>query len=75
MADLPETKAIKRAVHAEYNADGEEVWFSLWAGKTDQSAIVMYDDETRKLKNVIKDPKLITPTGKFNILNTQHDIY
>jgi len=24
---------------------------------------------------VIKDPKLITPTGKFNVYNTQHDIY
>ena len=27
------------------------------------------------LKAVIKDPKLITPTGHFNIHNTQHDIY
>ena len=29
----------------------------------------------RKLKAVIKDPKLITPTGKFNVHNTQHDVY
>ncbi|MBS4097652.1 MAG: c-type cytochrome [Sulfuricella sp.] len=75
MADLPESKAVKRVVHAEYNATGDEVWFSLWAGKTEPSAIVILDDKTRKLKAVIKDPKLITPTGKFNILNTQHDIY
>lgn len=75
LADLPESKAVKRAVHAEYNAAGDEVWFSLWAGKTEPSAIVIMDDKTRKLKHVIKDPKLITPTGKFNILNTQHDIY
>jgi nitrite reductase (NO-forming)/hydroxylamine reductase len=75
LADLPESKAVKRAVHAEYNATGDEVWFSLWAGKTEPSAIVIMDDKTRKLKHVIKDPKLITPTGKFNILNTQHDIY
>jgi nitrite reductase (NO-forming)/hydroxylamine reductase len=26
-------------------------------------------------KAVIKDPKLITPTGKFNVYNTQHDVY
>ena len=26
-------------------------------------------------KSVIKDPKLITPTGKFNVHNTQHDVY
>jgi nitrite reductase (NO-forming)/hydroxylamine reductase len=75
LADLPEGKAVKRAVHAEYNAAGDEVWFSIWAGKTEPSAIVVMDDKTRKLKHVIKDPKLITPTGKFNILNTQHDIY
>ncbi|CUW39091.1 Nitrite reductase [Magnetospirillum sp. XM-1] len=75
LAELPETKAVKRAVHAEYNEKGDEVWFSIWAGKTDPSAIVIMDDKTRKLKAVIKDPKLITPTGKFNVYNTQHDIY
>ena len=72
---LPETKAIKRAVHPEYSADGTEVWISLWGGKTDQSAIVVYDDKTLAVKKVITDPKMITPTGKFNVYNTQHDIY
>ena len=43
---LPATKAVKRAVHPEYSADGKEVWISLWGGKTDQSAIVVYDDAT-----------------------------
>ncbi|KAF0222361.1 MAG: nitrite reductase (NO-forming) / hydroxylamine [Rhodospirillaceae bacterium] len=75
MAGLPESKAVKRTVHAEYNETGDEVWFSLWAGKTEPSAIVILDDKTRKMKAVIKDPKLITPTGKFNVKNTQHDIY
>ncbi|MEW5962838.1 MAG: cytochrome D1 domain-containing protein [Pseudomonadota bacterium] len=75
MAGLPESKAIKRAVHPEYNEAGDEVWISLWAGKTEPSAIVVLDDKTRKLKAVVKDPKLITPTGKFNVHNTQHDIY
>ncbi len=72
---LPETKATKRAVHPEYSADGKEVWISLWGGKADQSAIVVYDDATLALKKVITDPKIITPTGKFNVYNTQHDIY
>ena len=72
---LPETKAVRRAVHPEYSADGSEVWISLWGGKTDQSAIVVYDDKTLALKKVITDPKIITPTGKFNVYNTQHDIY
>ena len=72
---LPVTKALRRAVHQEFNEKGDEVWISLWGGKTDQSAIVIYDDKTLKLKKVITDPKMITPTGKFNVWNTQHDVY
>jgi len=40
-----------------------------------ESAIVVMDDKTRKVKTVIKDKRLITPTGKFNIYNTRNDIY
>ena len=72
---MPAAKATKRAVHPEYSADGKEVWISLWGGKADQSAIVVYDDATLKVKKVITDPKIITPTGKFNVYNTQHDVY
>ena len=39
------------------------------------SAIVVVDDKTLKMKSVIKDPKLITPTGKFNVFNTRNDVY
>lgn len=72
---LPESKAIRRAVQPEYNVAGDEVWISLWGGKTDQSAIVVYDDKTLKVKRVITDPKIVTPTGKFNVFNTMHDVY
>ena len=65
----------KRVVQAEYNQAGDEVWFSVWGTKDQESALVVVDDKTRKLKAVIKDPKLITPTGKFNVHNTQHDVY
>ncbi len=65
----------KRVVQPEYNKAGNEVWFSVWNGKTEESALVVVDDKTRKLKTVIKDKKLITPTGKFNVHNTVHDIY
>ena len=65
----------KRIVQPEYNKKGDEVWFSVWSAKDKESAIVVVDDKTRTLKAVIKDPKLITPTGKFNVYNTQHDIY
>ncbi len=65
----------KRVVQPEYNKAGDEVWFSVWNGADQASAIVVVDDKTRKLKAVIRDPKLITPTGKFNVYNTQHDVY
>ncbi|RQO58024.1 nitrite reductase [Paucibacter sp. KBW04] len=65
----------KRVVQPEYNKAGDEVWFSVWSAKDKESAIVVVDDKTLKLKAVIKDPRLITPTGKFNVYNTQHDVY
>ena len=68
-------EGAKRVVQPEYNRAGDEVWFSVWSAKNQESAIVVVDDKTRKLKAVIKDQRLITPTGKFNIFNTQNDIY
>ncbi|MFG6469058.1 cytochrome D1 domain-containing protein [Roseateles sp. BYS87W] len=65
----------KRVVQPEFNKAGDEVWFSVWSAKDKQSALVVVDDKTLKLKAVIKDPRLITPTGHFNVNNTQHDIY
>jgi nitrite reductase (NO-forming)/hydroxylamine reductase len=64
-----------RIVQPEYNKAGDEVWFAVWSAMNQTSALVVVDDKTLKLKTVIKDPKLITPTGHFNIYNTQHDIY
>ena len=65
----------KRVVQPEFNKAGTEVWFSVWNKKDQQSAIVVVDDRTLKLKAVIKDKRLVTPTGKFNVYNTRHDIY
>ena len=73
-ADLKDDGA-KRVVQPEYNKAGDEVWFAGWSAKDKQSALVVVDDKTLKLKAVIKDPRLITPTGHFNINNTQHDVY
>jgi nitrite reductase (NO-forming)/hydroxylamine reductase len=75
--DIVKAAGLKqgRVVQPEYNAAGDEVWFSVWNGEADVSAIVVIDDKTRKVKAVIKDKRLVTPTGKFNVLNTQHDIY
>ena len=68
-------EGAKRIVQPDYNKAGDEVWFAVWSAKNQQSALVVVDDKTRKLKTVIKDPKLITPTGHFNVYNTTRDIY
>ena len=65
----------KRVVQPEYNQKGDEVWFSVWSATNKQSAIVVVDDKTRTCKTVLNDKRLVTPTGKFNVYNTQHDVY
>ncbi|HUS54852.1 MAG TPA: cytochrome D1 domain-containing protein [Thermohalobaculum sp.] len=64
-----------RVVQGEFNQAGTEIWFSVWNAKDKESAIVVVDDRTLELKHVIKDPRLITPTGKFNVYNTRADVY
>jgi nitrite reductase (NO-forming)/hydroxylamine reductase len=66
---------MRGPVHFEFNADGTEVWTSIWGNKETPSAILVYDANTLKLKKAIEDPRLITPTGKFNVTNTMKDIY
>ena len=65
----------KRIVQPEYNKAGDEVWLSVWSGQKEESAIVVVDDRTLTLKKVIKGPRIITPTGKFNVHNTVKDVY
>ena len=36
---------------------------------------MVVDDRTLQAGAVITDPRLITPTGKFNVRNTVEDIY
>ncbi|AXI56243.1 Nitrite reductase (plasmid) [Pseudoseohaeicola sp. NH-UV-7] len=64
-----------RVVQGEYNQAGNEIWFSVWNAADLESAIVVVDDKTLELKHVIKDERLITPTGKFNVYNTRADVY
>ena len=60
----------KAAVHMEYNADGTEVWVSVW-NRADNGnptgEIVVYDAKT--LKEITRIKGLTTPTGKFNVHN------
>jgi nitrite reductase (NO-forming)/hydroxylamine reductase len=65
----------RRVVQGEYDKDGTEIWFSVWNSKTQESAIVVVDDKTLEKKAVIRDKRLVTPTGKFNVFNTRNDVY
>ena len=68
-------EGAKRVVQPEYNKGGDEVWFAVWSAKNHESALVVVDDKSRKLKAVIKGKEIVTPTGHFNVYNTSHDIY
>ncbi len=60
-----------RVVHMEYNRAGSEVWISGWLG----DELLIYDDKTLQLKKKITGRWVKTPTVKFNVYNSQHDIY
>ncbi len=74
--EIPE-KYAGRAVHLEYNKNGDEVWVSVWGKKNEphKQAILVYDDKTLKLKHEITGDWVVTPTGHFNVYNTMKDIY
>ncbi|HUT40925.1 MAG TPA: cytochrome D1 domain-containing protein [Gammaproteobacteria bacterium] len=59
-----------RAVHFEFNMDGSEVWVSDW---DPNGAVIVLDSTT--LTEIRRFVNLQTPTGKFNVYNTAHDIY
>jgi nitrite reductase (NO-forming)/hydroxylamine reductase len=58
------------AVHFEFDRDGAEVWVSVWA---DDGELAIYDAVT--LEETDRIGGLETPTGKFNVHNTAHDVY
>ncbi len=60
------------AVHFEYNQAGTEIWVSIWDR---EGELVIYDDATLEEIDRISGDWLVTPTGKFNVYNTAHDIY
>jgi len=63
------------AVHMEFNADGSEVWVSVWNRKDSlkpNGEIVIFDAKTLKEKTRIKG--FYAPTGKFNVYNRTHHV-
>jgi nitrite reductase (NO-forming)/hydroxylamine reductase len=62
------------AVHQEFNADGTEVWVSVWNmkdSKEPNGEMVIYDANTLEEKGRVKG--LFAPTGKFNVtIRSEH---
>ncbi|QFY89547.1 c-type cytochrome [Magnetovirga frankeli] len=62
------------AVHQEFNADGTEVWVSVWNmkdSKEPNGEMVIYDANTLEEKGRVKG--LYAPTGKFNVtIRSEH---
>jgi nitrite reductase (NO-forming)/hydroxylamine reductase len=66
------TEGVRRVVQGEFNKAGDEIWFSVSNAK---NQVVIVDDKTLKMKQVVRDKRLVTPTGKFNVFNTRNDVY
>lgn len=64
-----------RMVHIEFNKEGTEFWVSAWAAMDKNSFIAIYDSQTLEEIERIEGDWLVTPTGKFNVYNTAHDVY
>lgn len=64
-----------RMVHTEFNMAGTEFWVSGWAPMNRESFIAVYDSQTLEEIYRIEGEWLVTPTGKFNLHNTAHDVY
>lgn len=61
-----------QVVHFEYNRQGTQVWVSVWDR---EGELIVYDDRTLAEVTRIRGDWLVTPTGKFNVWNTAHDVY
>lgn len=59
-----------KATHMEFNQAGTEVWISDWAV---DGGLIILDSVT--LQEIARISGLPTPTGKFNVHNTSHDVY
>lgn len=58
------------AVHPEFDRTGTELWVSGWDA---DGELIIYDAVTLEEKRRVGG--LPTPTGKFNVFNTAHDVY
>jgi len=64
-----------RMVHMEFDRTGETFWVSAWGSMDTPTFIAVYDSVTLEEIDRIEGDWVRTPTGKFNVYNTAHEIY
>jgi nitrite reductase (NO-forming)/hydroxylamine reductase len=64
-----------RMVHIEFDRGGEEFWVSAWGSMTEPSFVAIYDAVTLEETGRVQGDWVRTPTGKFNVYNTAHEVY
>lgn len=60
-----------RVLHPQFNQAGDELWVTVWNRQDETSAIVIVDDQTKKIRTVIEDPRLITPIRTYALWQYQ----
>lgn len=56
-----------RVIHPQINKDGTEVWYTLWNRQDLESALVVIDEESREVAQVISGLELTTPIRTFSL--------
>ena len=56
-----------RVIHPQFNKDGTEIWYTLWNRQDLESALVVIDDESREVAQVIRSLELTTPIRTFSV--------
>jgi nitrite reductase (NO-forming)/hydroxylamine reductase len=64
-----------RMVHIEFDRDGKEFWVSAWGSMDTPSFLAIYDAVTLEEVGRVEGDWVRTPTGKFNVYNTAHEVY
>ncbi len=64
-ADLEE--GPRRVLQPTYSARGDEVWLLVWSTADAESAIVIVDDATLELREVLRDAALLTPMRLYSV--------
>ena len=56
-----------RVLHPQFDRRGREVWLTVWNESDKQSAIVVVNDESRELKEVIRHEALLSPIRTYGL--------